>query len=107
VNDLEGASGDDGVNTPVLPSTFSFIFPAIVVPVLFFSTKVLELTVEDSTASLNITEITEVDGTFVAPLTGLVLVTVGKVESVLATYSTGSLILSGSPASFGYVVKYP
>jgi hypothetical protein len=74
--------------------------PAILVPALFLRVKVEVVTVELWTASLKVAVIELVTATPVAPSVGLILATVGGVESVdveLARYNRGSAILSRSP----------
>ena len=99
---MEAAKDDEGSNVAKFPFV-SVTDPAIEVPALFFKVYVDVVTVALCTASLNVAVIEEAIGKPVAPLAGLVLVTVGGVASteLLATYSNGSAIESLS------AVKYP
>ena len=99
---MEASKDDWGSNVAKFPFV-SATDPAIEVPALFFKVNVDVVTVALCIASLNVAVIEEAIGKPLAPLAGLVLVTVGGVVSteLLATYSNGSAIVSLSD------VKYP
>jgi hypothetical protein len=80
VYSLEGDNDDAGINVATKP--FNDTAPEIGVSALSFSVNVEVLTVGGCTASLNVAVIEEVTATPVAPPDGVVLVTVGGVESV-------------------------
>ena len=75
---MEAAKDDEGSNVAKFPFV-SVTDPAIEVPALFFKVYVDVVTVAGCTASLNVAVIEEAIGKPVAPLPGLVLVTVGGV----------------------------
>ena len=62
---------------PVLPSPLGSRAPVILLPALFFSMNVVGLTVEGCITSLKVTIMTEVTGTFVTLLVGLVFLQKG------------------------------
>jgi hypothetical protein len=88
VYNLEGASGDEGLNTTVSMLGFGgdcdcgiVTVPRIALPALSFSVNVVGLTVDPCTGSLNVATMLDDSGTFVARLDGKVLTTLGGVVS--------------------------
>ena len=80
---MEGANGEECEKVTVVWSVLSAIVPEKLVPAPFLTVNIVELD-QLCTGSLNVALIGEATVTLVAPLAGLVLVTVGGVLSVEA-----------------------
>ena len=78
--DVKKPSNDDGLNTAVCESGNEKV-PVMLVPRLFLSVKVVLVTVDVCIGSLNLAVIDVVTAILVAPLVGMVLTSVGGVES--------------------------
>jgi hypothetical protein len=82
----------DGWNSATLVACVYVIAPGIVTPPLAFTVKLLALSVDGSTFSLNVTSITEEVGTPAAPTDGVIPIIVGAVTS------GGMIVVDGDDA---------